>query len=176
VPEPVVHVALAARTGEAIRGFLVSGVFEDPDDQDAYGLEFAYRQAFFSATAEYFMDTTEQSNPTPGPDLDSDGYHAQVGFMVIPKTLEIAGRYAAIDPDNDLDDDDVTEARVGFGYFWKGHNLKVQVDYGQLTFGRNFTGLPSMISPIFASIYGSRLTTGEELTDNVFRAQVQLAF
>jgi hypothetical protein len=115
------------------------------------------------------------SNPVSGDDVDSNGFHAQVGFMVIPKTLELGLRYAMIEPDEDTDDADVSEARLVFGYFWHGHNLKFQADVGQVEYKENVGTLSALAARGLPSL-GSRLVTGEELSDLQFRAQVQLAF
>jgi phosphate-selective porin len=175
VKEPILHVGLALRTGEAIRGTATPGVFEEPDNESAVALEFAYRQSFFFATAEYFLMSDEQANPASGNDLDSNGWHAQVGFMVIPKTLELGLRYAMIDPDEDTDDAGISEARLVFGYFWHGHNLKFQADIGEVEYKENYGSL-SLLAARGLPLLGLRLVSGEELTDLQFRAQVQLAF
>jgi len=175
VKEPILHVGLALRTGEAIRNTATAGVFEEPDDESAVGLEFAFRQSFFFATAEYFLMSDEVTNPVAGDDVDSNGWHAQVGFMVIPKTLELGLRYAMIEPDEDTDNAEVTEARFVVGYFWHGHNLKFQADVGQVEYGENVGSLSALAARGLPSL-GSRLVTGEELSDLQVRAQVQLAF
>jgi len=175
VKEPCLHVGLAVHTGEAIRGPDTVGVFENPNNETAVALEFAYRQSFFFATAELFAMSDQVANPISGDDVDSNGWHAQVGFMVIPKTLELGVRYATIEPDENVNDADVTEARFVVGYFWKGHNLKFQADVGQVEYGQNITTLSPVALKGLPSL-GLRLTTGEDLTDRQFRAQVQLAF
>ena len=173
--EPILHFGLGLRTGEVTRGLSSVGVFEEPNDETAYNLEFAYRQKWFSATAEYFGMSDEQENPTSADDVDSNGWHAQVGFMVVPKKFELGLRYAAIEPDESVDDADVTETRLVAGYYWQGHNLKLQGDVGQVELGENFDTVSPIVGRGLPLLIG-RLVTGEELTDRVVRVQVQLAF
>ncbi len=173
--KPVFHAGLGYRTGEAMRGTATAGVFEDADNQSAWNLELAFKQKRIFATGEYFAMTDEQVNPTAGPDLESTGYHAQVGFMVVPEHLEIGLRYASIDPDDDVDDDDVSEARAVVGYYWKGHNLKLQGDVGQVEFQQAFGTLSSLARRGMSSL-GTRIGPAQDFKDKQVRLQLQLAF
>lgn len=168
------HVGLGYRGGEAARGgdtFTSAGtpvrIFEDADDQTAVNLELAWKWQRFYATGEYFDQTSGRENPPPAlPDVDSDGWHVQAGFMAVPEKLELGLRYATVDSDNDLDDDAITEARVGLNWYWKSHNLKLQSDLGQVEFEANAPGR------------GARLpeATGQSVKDTQFRVQFQLNF
>ncbi len=171
----IFHVGVAYRTGEVIRGTATPGVFEDPDNEKAANLELAWRNARWFATGEYFDMKDEQKNPTAGPDVDSKGWHAQAGFMAIPKALEFGLRYAQIDPDKDVDNDHLTELRGVAGYYWKGHNLKLQADLGQLKYEAAYGSLPALALRGLPAL-GNRLVTGQDLTDKQFRVQLQLAF
>jgi len=174
------HVGLAYRGGEVPRGFSSVGVFEDPNNETAYGVEAAWKYRRFSAMAEYYKQTDEQANPVAGPDLDANGFHAQFGVFVVPEKHELAVRYAEIEPDESVADAKQTEMRLCYGYFWRSHNMKVQADFGQVTFGENFSTLSTLalrgVSPSLAA--GNRLVTlpGEELTDKQARVQFVLAF
>jgi phosphate-selective porin len=170
----LLHVGLAYRGGEAARGgdTYPSGgstlrVFENADNQTALNLELGWKWKSLFATGEYFTVTTEQQNPAPATaDVDSDGWHLQAGWMAVPEKLELGLRYATLDADNDVDDDAVTEARIGLNWFWKSHNLKLQSDLGQLEYEPNAPGR------------GSRLASaaGQDLKDTVLRVQFQLNF
>ena len=165
------HIGLGYRTGEAVRGGDViediGTVFQDPDNQSAANLELAWKWGRFFATGEYFSMTDEQENPLPAlADVDSDGWHAQAGVMLIPKVLEVGARYAVIDHNTDLDDTSTSEARLVVGYFWKGHNLKLQGDVGQLSY--------DAASPDRSS--DNRLVSGQSYDDTQVRLQLQLAF
>ena len=183
------HVGLGVHTGEAIRGTETIGVVEDVNDQTAWGVELAGRWKRLFATAEYFSMTDDVENATAPIEVDSDGWHAQVGFMVTPKGFELAVRQAFVDPDVDTDNDEVTETRLAASYYWKGHSLKVQGDIGQLSFDSGFRpyslsatsttvqgrGLPN-VAAATATTAGRISPLTEDLKDLQVRIQVQLVF
>jgi len=113
--------------------------------------ELKYKRLF--VLTDYYTRTAEQL--AGAPDVDSDGYITQVGMFVVPKKIEVALRYSQVDPDNDTADDNETEARIGFGWYFSGHDLKFQADYGQL---KNDSKAPA------------------DDTQEVFRAQMQIVF
>jgi len=173
--DPVLHLAVGVRGGEAIRGRTPGAIAEEADNQTAYNVEFAYKAPRFYSTAEYYRMTDEQENPAEGPDIDSDGFHAQVGYMVVPRTVELGLRYARVSADTDADDAEVTELRVVVGYYWHAHNLKVQADAGQIGYGSRFAALPSRARQGLPSL-GTRLVSGTDLNDTQVRVQLQVAF
>jgi hypothetical protein len=75
----------------------------------------------------------------------------------------------------DVDDAAVAEWRGVVGYFWRAHNLKLQADAGQVSYGENYAQLSprarSGLPPL-----GTRVSTGESLSDTQVRVQFQLAF
>ena len=173
--KPVLHVGLAVRTGDQIRGRTQTGIFENSDGQTALDVEFAYKAPRIYATGEYYWMTDEQENPTAGRDIDSDGFHAQVGYMVLPRRGEVGLRYSRIVGDTDVRDAEVTEWRGVAGYYWHAHNLKLQADVGQIGYGANFAAMSSRARQGLPSL-GTRLVTGTDLTDTQVRVQLQVAF
>jgi phosphate-selective porin len=173
--DPVLHVGAGIRTGTQVQGRTAAGVFDDADNQTAANAEFAYKARRVFATAEYFWMRDAQENPVDGRDIDSRGFHAQAGYMLVPRTIEAGVRYARIDPDTDVASSDVTEIRGVVGYYWQGHNLKVQGDIGQVGFDDNFAALPSRARQGLPSV-GTRLLSGERLRDTQVRLQLQIAF
>lgn len=176
----LLHFGLAYRGGEVPRGLSSVGVFEDPDDETTLGAEVAWKYKRFFAVGEYFVQTDEQANPTVGPDIDANGFYAQLGVMIVPKTQEIAVRFAEIEPDESLPDATMQELRLVYGYFWKSHNMKLQADIGELSYGSNFSDLSKLplrgVSPSLAA--SQRLVTlpGEEINDRQLRVQFVVAF
>ncbi|MBP1604587.1 MAG: Phosphate-selective porin [Acidobacteria bacterium] len=134
------------------------------------------------ALGSYFQMTDELSNPLPDRDVDSRGYNLQVGYMIVPKTFEIAVRYALVEPDRDVDDAEVDELRLGFNYFFAGHNLKLQADVGTVGYGSNYLALPLVarrgLPPLGTrvGVSSSDPSTWQSFTDKVARLQFQLAF
>lgn len=172
---PLLHVGVGARTGKQIRGRTTEDVVENADNQTAFNGEFAYKIGRFFSTAEYFWMTDEQDNPVSGPDIDSRGFHAQAGYMIRPRRLEVGLLFSQIMPDTDVDDAAVTELRGVVGYYWQGHNLKLQADVGQLGYGENFSALSGRARQGLPAL-GPRLVTGSSLHDTQLRVQLQLAF
>lgn len=173
--KPTLHLGIAARGGKQIRGRTPAGVVENADNQFATGLEFAFRGLRFYSTAEYFFMTDEQESPVAGPDIDSHGFHAQAGYMLLPRKLEVGALYAAIDPDTNVDDATVQEWRGVVGYYWQAHNLKLQADAGQTRYGAAFSTLSSRARQGLP-VLGTRLVSGQSLADTQLRVQLQLAF
>ena len=180
--EPTLHFGLAYRTGEPGKGLVSAGVFDGVDGQSAWMFEAAFRGYGLFALGEYFRMTDELSNPLPDRDVDSRGYNLQVGYMIVPKTFEIALRYALIDPDTSVDDADVDELRLAINYFFAGHNLKLQADVGTVGYGSNYLALPLVarrgLPPLGTrvGVSASDPATWQAFTDKVARLQFQLAF
>ena len=93
---------------------------------------------------------------------------------------EIAVRYAEIEPDESIDDAKQTEARIVYGYFWKGHNMKLQADAGECKYGSNFASLSPLalrnVSPSLSPANRLVPLPGQDITDKQVRAQFVLAF
>ena len=172
--KPVLHLGTAVRTGKQIRGRTTTGVVEDPDNQTAMNVEFAFKAARLYSTAEYFWMTDEQDNPQSGPDIDSRGFHAQAGYMVIPKTMEIGLLYARITPDTGVSDADTSELRGVVGYYFQAHGLKLQADAGTLGYESHFSSLSARARQGLTAL-GTRTSTGA-FNDLQVRVQFQLAF
>ncbi len=173
--KPVIHVGAGIRGGKPIRARGPAGVIERPDNQTAYNVEAAYKSRLVFATAEHFWMTDEQEVPLTGRNIDSRGFHAQAGYMVIPRKVEVGILFGRIDGDTDVDDAAVTELRGVASYYWQAHNLKLQADMGQLGYGANFGALSSRARQGLPSL-GTRLVSGRSLDDLQVRVQFQLAF
>lgn len=170
----VLHVGLGVRGGEGIRGRTPPSIFDGADNETAFNLELAFKTPRVFATAEYFRAAAEQTNPSGGGDLESDGFHTQAGYMVLPD-VEVGLRYARIAGDTHLSDSDVTELRGVVGYFWQGHNLKLQGDVGRLGYGAGYGALSSRARQGLPAL-GPRLVSGRDLSDTQVRVQLQVAF
>jgi phosphate-selective porin OprO/OprP len=171
----VVHIGVGARGGGPIRGHTTEGVVQDADSQSAYNIELGVKAPRIFATAEYFWMTDEQQNPEPGPDIDSRGYHAQAGYMVVENIVEVGFRYAEVDGDSRVDDSTLREVRGVVGYYWLGHSLKLQIDFGQIAYGAGYGSLsPKALSGL--PDLGNRLVSNQSLSDRQLRLQLQVAF
>lgn len=183
----IFHVGLGYRGGEVMRGTATPGVFEGPDNETAANLELAWRWSRLYAMGEYFTQKDTQKNPTAGADVTARGWHAQFGVMVQPKQHELALRYAQLEPDKDVADAKQTETRLVYGYYIKGHNLKLQTDVGEISYGKNFSTLynsaiPALnlavrnLNPSFEPLKRLPSAAGTKLTDKQARIQVTVQF
>jgi hypothetical protein len=172
---PVLHLGAAVRGGKAIRGRTTSGIVEDADNQLAYNVEFAFKAPRFYSTAEHFWMIDEQEHPTPSPDLNSRGFHAQAGYMVVPRKAEVGVLFARVNGNTDVDNAGVSEVRGVFGYYWQSHNLKLQSDIGQVSYDSAYGTLSSRARQGLPSL-GTRLVTAQDLSDAQLRVQLTLAF
>ncbi len=57
------------------------------------------------------------------------GFFVQGGYFLIPKHLEIAGRYSLVDYDNRREADAIREATAGINYFFAGQSKKLQFNF-----------------------------------------------
>ncbi|MDD2540870.1 MAG: porin [Desulfuromonadaceae bacterium] len=88
------------------------------------------------------------------------GFYAQAGYMIIPKTVELAYRYAYLDPNRDVGNDHWIENSMAVSWYIKQHNLKLQADY---------TAIHKQSA--IASTSGTQPTD-----DNQARVQLQMVF
>lgn len=172
---PVLHLGVGARTGKQIRGRTTAGIVEEPDNQTAINTELAFKSGRLFTTAEYFWMRDRQNNPVAAGDLVSRGFHAQAGYMLLPRRAELGLLVARITPDTNADDAELSELRGVFGYYWHGHGLKLQADVGRLGYGAGFAGLSSRARQGLPS-QGPRLVSGRSLSDRQVRIQLQVAF
>jgi phosphate-selective porin len=176
----LLHFGLAYRFGEVPRGLSSVGVFQDPNNETALGFEVAWKFKRFYAMGEYFLQSDQQDNPTVGPDIHANGFDTQFGVFVVPKSQELAVRYAQVEPDEDVADASQTEMRLVYGYYWKQHFMKVQADVGEVKFDSNFASLSTLalrgVSPLLLAPLRLVPLPGQDITDKQVRVQFVLAF
>jgi len=176
----ILHFGLAYRGGEVMRGTATAGVFEDADNETAADLEVAWRWSRLFAMGEYFVQKDTQENPAVAADVSAQGWHVQFGVMVQPKQHELALRFAELEPDKDVTDAKQQEIRLVYGYYIKGHNLKLQADIGEISFGQNFSTLSALatrnVSPSLDATKRLVVLPGTELKDKQARIQVTVQF
>ncbi len=79
-------------------------------------------------TGELHYRETEQATN----DMEVLGWHAQLGYFLLPGELEIGLRVAEIDWDNSATLAAQREYLGVIGYFFAEHNLKIQFDFGRV--------------------------------------------
>ncbi|MCR4289391.1 MAG: OprO/OprP family phosphate-selective porin [Candidatus Scalindua sp.] len=88
------------------------------------------------------------------------GFFVQGGYFLIPKKLEVAGRYSYIDFDNNRNENALREETVGVNWFFNGHGHNQKV---QFNFVREQKDLPVSTAPT-------------DDTQYFYRIQYQMAF
>lgn len=101
----------------------------DDIDQEIVGIDFAFKFKGFSLTGEYF---DAENDREIGTDFDNEGFYVQAGYFFVPKKFETALRYAVLDPNSAVSDNDRTETGIGFSYYFNKHAHKLQADFRQL--------------------------------------------
>jgi phosphate-selective porin OprO/OprP len=71
------------------------------------------------------------SQRSPALTTGTHGFLVQAGYFILPRHLELAGRYAMFNPEGT--DNRQEEARGAINYFFFAHNLKLQADFGAVT-------------------------------------------
>jgi phosphate-selective porin len=108
----------------------------DDIDREVFGGDVVFKYKGLSVFSEYYRRGSE---PEVAADFDSEGYIAQVGYFVYRRYVEIALRFAALDPSDTtavagvtLANDHRFERGVGVNWFMNKHALKLQADYRQI--------------------------------------------
>jgi hypothetical protein len=128
------HTAFSSAGGGQLPGF-------EPGDRDRYDvrqgmIETAFQWRGFSWQQEYHWKSVDDTDS--GVVTDLEGGYAQAGFFPhtvarwVPRPLEVAVRYAEVDPDTQRPDDLQREATLGFNWFFQGHRNKLTLDVSRL--------------------------------------------
>ena len=64
---------------------------------------------------------------------NATGFYVQGGYFLVPKTIEVVGRYSYMDPDTLHTQDTLTSGLGGLNWYLNGHEHKLQLDFGVLT-------------------------------------------
>ena len=91
------------------------------------GYDVAFKWRGLYAQSEYFFGQAE--GQTTYHTLRAQGGYAQVGYFVIPQKLEIATRYAYLDPNLAVGNDHSVQTTGAVSWYINKHNLKLQADY-----------------------------------------------
>lgn len=140
--------AYEANAADYLAGFakpmLLAGS-ADVVDIGMLGVDLAGKWAGLYVQAEYFMGTATAKNLTNAAagafgaagakrKLESSGYYAQAGYMVLPQKLEVVARYGAYDPNTNsvAKHDQKTEIAGGLNYYLAKHGFKIQLEVASL--------------------------------------------
>ena len=96
------------------------------------GVDFVFKYRGFSLQGEGFVRNvnTHDHSKQIG---NATGYYVQAGYFILPGTLEVVGRWSAMDPDTRAAQDLMTSGVGGVNWYLNGHEHKLQFDYGVVT-------------------------------------------
>jgi hypothetical protein len=101
----------------------------DSADREIVGGDVVFKYKGLFVFGEFFDATTERRIAS---DFDSDGFNVQVGYFIVPQKFEVAARFAVLDPNSEVDDNEREERGLALGYFFSKHARKLQLDYRQI--------------------------------------------
>ncbi len=91
--------------------------------------DLAFKWMGLSLQSEYFWaQGTGAGAAGADANVISNGFYAQVGYMVLPKQVELAMRYAWMDYNRATPNNNQTEVSGAISWYPQGHNLKIQGD------------------------------------------------
>ncbi len=127
--KPLFAIAAQYETTEQA-GALVGTTAAFRRELDTYGFDAVFKYKGIFVFYDHYQ--RELTDALTGISIDLNGYNIQGGFLFFKRRLEIAGRYAVIDPNESIDDNLQKEWGPAFGYYYNKHNLKLQADYRRL--------------------------------------------
>lgn len=83
----------------------------------------------FEFWAEYLSTRLEPDSGLPESSFDADGGYVQGAYFIVPDRFQAVLKYETFDPNNDKDEDDTNTVTAGANYFFKGHDLKLMINY-----------------------------------------------
>ncbi len=101
----------------------IGAVTADEIDKTQVAGELGFKYCGFSLISEYYY---RKQSGVANANLIDHGFFVQAGYLLIPKRLELAGRYSLVEYDNELEKDALRNAAVGVNYFFNGHKSKLQ--------------------------------------------------
>jgi len=109
----------------------IPAVLSARSDVTQYTTDVALKYLDFSLEGGYYYRKIKPKEDTTYGCQDANGLYAQGGYFVVPKKVEIAARYAVVEPDtpSTIYDNKRSEITGGGTYYFSGHQLKFQTNY-----------------------------------------------
>lgn len=108
-------------------------------DRSLFGGDVSFHLGGFTAQAEY---NTWKTETTGAANVEPEGWYVQLGYLIPGTSFEPAVRYETFDRNSSGTtdrEDKITTA--GFNWYFKGHSMKLGVNWVSTEFGRgNLTG------------------------------------
>lgn len=97
--------------------------------REAAGVDLSFRAGRLEAWAEGLLVRYEPDSGIPRPSVEATSVALLAGYEVVPKKLHLVARLDRFDPDRDRDADDTTTLTLGGSWYFRGHDLKLQLNY-----------------------------------------------
>lgn len=117
---------------------------------DSYGVDAAFKWQGVFALTEYLYGRGKGDDS--GSTVRAHGWYAQAGYCIVPRTLELALRYAFVDPNRAVPDDQRTDVSAAVSYYFNKHNLKIQGDVTNAHDQSNGNGVDDQIYRLQAQV------------------------
>ncbi len=166
-------------------------------DYSSWNLDYVFKYRGFSLQAEYYFKNVirhQKGIPclqsaagvctafAPGLLGNATGWYAQTGYYLIPRKLELAGRYAYWDPDTRSASDLIKQVDVALTYHLDGtYDHTITLQYSNLAMGTG--GFAIGRSAPLPQVNGTFLSgsvpldgPGGTLVENAIRVQYQIFF
>jgi phosphate-selective porin OprO and OprP len=110
------------------------------DNFDDWGVGIDAAMAWRGWFAQAELHYREDAQPNANDDVESIGWYAQVGYMIVPQTFEVGLRWAEVAWDGTTAAGTPTvptnsaarEYLLVLNYYWHEHNMKLQFDFGRV--------------------------------------------
>ena len=158
-------------------------------DYATWALDGLFKYRGFSLQGEYYFKNvtrhekglpcmnTACTQTAPGLLGNATGWYVQTGYYVIPRYLEIAGRYAYWDPDTNSADDLIKQVDLSLNWFLNGtYDHQIMVTYSNIAMGTGgfAIGRSAPLPPQSGTIPLD--ARGGTLIENLIRVQYQIFF
>jgi hypothetical protein len=125
-------------------GFAFGALAGGPLDQlftgtrDGWGVDAVWRAGLVELSSELLRMHFRPANRLPDPSFDGESWQLTAALYLVPQKFQVAVRREHFDPNLSRRGDSTENWLVGFGYYFKGDDIRLIVDY---LFGRA-PGLP----------------------------------
>lgn len=158
-------------------------------DYFTWGFDGVFKYRGFSLQGEYYfknINRHEKGLPcmntactatAPGLLGNATGWYVQTGYYVIPRHVELAGRYAYWDPDTNSGGDLIKQVDVSLNWFLNGsYDHQIMVTYSNIAMGTGGYAI-GRSAPLPPQSGGVPLDAkGGTLIENMIRVQYQIFF
>lgn len=115
---------LRVNSDGSMSGFTAPGAAK----REAYGFDGSFHWGGFDLIGEYLSESYEPRTAPLFTKFRADGYYVQGSYFVIPKKLQIVGKYESFNP-GQVANDDISSIWGGVNYYIHGDDVKLMANY-----------------------------------------------